>query len=281
MTTLYVSDLDGTLLNSSDTVSARSAQLLNEVIASGGLVTFATARSFGSARRATEALRLSLPVITYGGTILADPQTGAMSDLRLLPEAVVDEAIAASDQHESVQLILLTHEDGQDWLRWNPAAVTPGTARFVGHRAGDRRLRPITPDDPVDLGSVFYVTILAPRPALIDFRSHLAPTLSGVAHFLSEDRHTPGLDWLEFHNIDGTKASAITRLAAALEVDRVVVFGDNHNDVPMFEIADEGYAVANAVPELKRIATGVIGHHDSDAVAEWIAADHHPASVDP
>jgi len=41
----------------------------------------------------------------------------------------------------------------------------------------------------------------------------------------------------------------------------------------MFTIADEGYAVANAVPELKAVATGVLNHHDTDAVAEWIAAD--------
>jgi 5-amino-6-(5-phospho-D-ribitylamino)uracil phosphatase len=49
----------------------------------------------------------------------------------------------------------------------------------------------------------------------------------------------------------------------------------------MFEVADEGYAMAKAVTELKRIATGVLGDHDSDSVAEWIAADHGPASVEP
>ena len=33
--------------------------------------------------------------------------------------------------------------------------------------------------------------------------------------------------------------------------------------------------------QLVWVASGVIGHHDSNAVAEWIAADHDPASVEP
>jgi Cof subfamily protein (haloacid dehalogenase superfamily) len=271
--TLYISDLDRTLLGFDDTVSDRSAALLNKVIAEGGLLTYATARSFNSSRRATKSLHVTLPVITYGGTIVADPVTGASSDIRLLPAEVIEFAIAASDQHVDAQPILHTFEDGRDWVRWDPTRTTPGTARFVANRAGDRRLRPITPHDPSDLGSVFYVAVLAARPALIAYRSSLTPVLDRVAHFLSEDAHTPGFDWLKFHNPGGTKAAAITRLAAGLQIDRIVVFGDNHNDIPMFEIADAGYAVANAVPELKAIATGVLDHHASDAVAEWIAAD--------
>ena len=40
----------------------------------------------------------------------------------------------------------------------------------------------------------------------------------------------------------------------------------------MFEIADERYAVGNAAPELKKLATGVIGCNDEDAVARWLEA---------
>ena len=39
----------------------------------------------------------------------------------------------------------------------------------------------------------------------------------------------------------------------------------------MFEISDECYAVANAVPELKAYATGEIASNDEDGVAKWLA----------
>lgn len=42
------------------------------------------------------------------------------------------------------------------------------------------------------------------------------------------------------------------------------------NDIEMFEIANESYAVENAVDELKAIATGIIESNDSDGVANWL-----------
>ncbi|MBR3483736.1 MAG: HAD hydrolase family protein [Lachnospiraceae bacterium] len=38
----------------------------------------------------------------------------------------------------------------------------------------------------------------------------------------------------------------------------------------MFKAADECYAVANALDEVKQISTGVIGSNEEDAVAEFI-----------
>ncbi len=38
----------------------------------------------------------------------------------------------------------------------------------------------------------------------------------------------------------------------------------------MFQAADEAYAVANALPELKKYATGIIGSNEEDAVARFL-----------
>ncbi len=272
--TLYVSDLDGTLLGADSSISPTSVRLLNEAVAAGALFTYATARSFSSASRVTEGLHLSVPVVTYGGTITADPRDGAPRHVQLLDETVVGSVATECGRAVAVEPVWFTFEDGRDWVRWRPDRMTAGVERFTAHRPGDRRLRPITPDDPLDHRSVFYVTMIAARPSLVALRSALADPLQSAAHFLNEDPNTPGLDWLELHSPDGTKAHAVRRLVTDLGADRLVVFGDNHNDVPMFAVADQGFAVANAVAELKALATAVIGRHDADAVARHIAADH-------
>jgi hydroxymethylpyrimidine pyrophosphatase-like HAD family hydrolase len=269
--TLYVSDLDGTLLRSDASVSPRSVRLINDAIDRGVLFTYATARSFSSSRRVTSALRLELPLVTYGGTVTAHPVTGAASDVQLLPRATVEAALAVCAS-VGLQPILHTLEGGRDWLRWWPGTVTPGTRVFIDLRAGDPRLRPVTDADPVDLAAVFYVAVLADRAALLALRDILLPALDGCAHFLSEDPATLGFDWLEFHTWEGTKSAALRRLMAAVGADRLVAFGNNHNDLPMFEIADESYAVAGSVPEALAAATGVIGSNDDDAVALWLDA---------
>jgi len=79
-----------------------------------------------------------------------------------------------------------------------------------------------------------------------------------------------GEPWLEILPTNTSKAHAIRQLKEKLGYDKLVVFGDGKNDMEMFELADEAYAVANAVPELKAIATAVIGGNNEDGVAKWL-----------
>lgn len=50
----------------------------------------------------------------------------------------------------------------------------------------------------------------------------------------------------------------------------MVCFGDAINDLPMFQVADEAYAVDNAIEELKQQSDGVIGSNEEDGVARWM-----------
>ena len=67
-----------------------------------------------------------------------------------------------------------------------------------------------------------------------------------------------------------SKAHAVLQLKELLHCEKVVVFGDGANDIPMFEIADESYAMANAIEELKEKATAVIDSNENDGVAKWL-----------
>ena len=53
--------------------------------------------------------------------------------------------------------------------------------------------------------------------------------------------------------------------------DKLVCFGDNLNDLSMFEGADECYAVSNAHESVKQIATGIIDSNNNDGVARFLA----------
>ena len=55
-----------------------------------------------------------------------------------------------------------------------------------------------------------------------------------------------------------------------LGCDHLVVFGDGRNDLSLSSVADESYAMSNAVPELKEIATAEIGSNNEDGVAKWL-----------
>lgn len=49
-----------------------------------------------------------------------------------------------------------------------------------------------------------------------------------------------------------------------LDCENLIVFGDGKNDIDMFQMADERYAVANAHDDLKEYATEIILSNDED-----------------
>ncbi len=67
-----------------------------------------------------------------------------------------------------------------------------------------------------------------------------------------------------------SKGNAILALAARLSTNRIVVFGDDVNDISMFDVADESYAVRGAIQELQLRATATIGANSDEAVARWL-----------
>lgn len=108
--TLYVSDLDQTLLLTDNTIGPKTVDLLNAAIGRGILFTNATVRPFNSSRRGTAALRLGLPAITYDGTITAHPDSGTPADIRLLPQEVTAAALAICAEHLGTEPVLHTFE---------------------------------------------------------------------------------------------------------------------------------------------------------------------------
>ena len=74
--TLYVSDLDGTLLDPKERVSDFTARVIRELTDRGIHFTYATARSQNSAEKVTGGLLRHLPVIIYNP---AAPTGGADS----------------------------------------------------------------------------------------------------------------------------------------------------------------------------------------------------------
>ncbi len=64
-----------------------------------------------------------------------------------------------------------------------------------------------------------------------------------------------------------SKAAAVLKLKSFLGADRLTVYGDHLNDLPMFAVADESVAVSNALPEVLSAASRIIGPNTLPSVA--------------
>ena len=266
---LYVSDLDGTLMRNDETISAYTERTLNELIEEGLAFTYATARSVESARTITGGLRLKLPVVTRNGTVLADNSTGRHLEKALFTEEEVrllKELLPELPEYGFVSCFI-----GDEMIKtYIPGKHTPGMEKYLRKNEHDTRLRPAADPGSMFIGQPGYVT-------LIDDREKIAPIYERVRNYpgweclFQKDTYWDEY-WLEICPQNCTKAKAILKLKEAFGFEKLVVFGDSVNDLSMFRSADESYAVANAIDELKEAATAVIGSNEEDAVADFLKA---------
>lgn len=265
--TLIVSDLDGTLLRPDGSLSEYTARVVNEYVAQGGLFTYATARSYTTASRATAPLELQLPVITYGGAILVDPATGEASAAHTMTGEAVGEAL----NQTPVEAVVYAICEGRDRVCWLEGRETPAVVDFLAKRVGDPRLLPLRSWSAIDPATVFYISLIGDREPLADLHQRLASLAADCNLTLMEDIYARGQWWLEMTAASASKAAAVGRLKAELHPDTVVCIGDNLNDLPMLALADTALAVGNADPAVQAVATRVIGDNATDGVAAWIS----------
>lgn len=265
--TLYVSDLDGTLLNSRERINPESIRIINELTDQGMLFTYATARSLISASVVTQGLSVRVPVIVYNGTFIMRAGTGEILAQENLSKEQAEKVRDVLDRH-SVSPLVYAFIDGVEKVSWITAKENEGIRRYLSLRKGDRRLRPVADKKELYKGELFYFTCIGEREEL----QPVYDIFSADGRFrctFQQELYRPEF-WCEIMPVKASKANAIVRLKEMQGCGRVVSFGDAINDIPMFEVSDESYAVENAVKELKTLATGIIGSNEEDGVARWL-----------
>lgn len=268
MNTLYVTDLDGTLLNSNDQISQYSIQTINGLVAKGMQFTYATARSLVSASVVAKGLSTTIPVIAYNGALIVNPATGeVISSLSFTGEEAA--RIREVLQEHGANPLVYAYVDGVERVSYVTGRENEGIRRYLEVRKGDRRFRPLEDETLLYQGNIFYFTCIADREELLPLYE-IFKRDGRYRCTLQQELYRPEF-FLEIMPEKASKAEAIKRLKEIWHCGKVVSFGDAVNDIPMFEISDECYAVANGVAELKACATGVIASNDEDGVARWLA----------
>jgi len=255
---MVVSDLDGTLLRSDQTVSDATRSTVGKVVASGCPFVLATGRP-------PRWLPMVGDEIDYHGLVVC--ANGAQ---------VID--LAADEVLRSC----LLDPDLLTWLTTAIRRVLPGVAFAVEHGAAFRHESAYRPrgDAGLPLVAVSELPELVDAPAAkllvrgvgLDpdvMQAQLADVIGGRA--VVTHSSTGGL--LEISAPGVTKATGVAWLADQFGVRAVdvLVFGDMPNDLSMFAWAGRAVAVASAHPAVLALADEVTGNNDEDGVADYLA----------
>lgn len=270
--TLYVTDMDGTLLDDEARVSARSAELLGRMSRQGAQITVATARTPASVQVLLSDTGLRLPAIVMTGAALWDLTDCRYSDIRFVGGDAARDIAAEFARHDVHPFTYQLDRDGVMLDVYHTRVMSRAERLFYEPRRELSLKRFIFDEEVEDYG----------RTVLM-FGVGDAVRITTLARVLRQrgdcsvscypDTYNPEAALIEVFGAGVTKAEAVRQLAARSGVSRVVVFGDNLNDLTMMSVADEAVAVANAHPDVLAAAHHRIGPNTEDSVALFIEAD--------
>ncbi|MGH4034716.1 HAD family hydrolase [Actinomycetota bacterium Odt1-20B] len=252
---LVATDLDGTLLRSDDTVSARTREALTAITAAGAAHIIVTGRAVPWTRHILDDLG-------YEG--LAACGQGAQvyhaGEHRLLTSVTLDRQLAglalSKIEAEIGPLALAASRDGID----GEVLVGPG------YRVQEGPL-PATPlTDVSQLWAAPLNKVYVQHPGLSD------DALAAVAKKVAGDLvgvTMAGEGIVEILPLGLSKATGLSLAARRLgaKASETIAFGDMPNDIPMFAWSAHGVAMSNAHEDLKSVADEVTASNEEDGIA--------------
>ena len=270
---LFVSDLDGTLLQNDATLSPYARYHLERMIAGGLNFTIATARSITSVKEILGELPLPLPVICANGAYLSDLKKAKHQHTQAI-EKPLDREILTLVRNAGMTPFLSSYDGEYDHLYFHHILNEP-MAWYQQERvkAADPRLAQLEDWEVAMQEKVICFNIMERKEPLAELRATIENRYGDkVQTYLYENWLTEEWFWLSIYAQNATKAHAINILLNNMRLNKkhLTVFGDNLNDIQMFELAQNGIAPSNAVSEIKAIATKVIETNETDSVVNYL-----------
>ncbi len=271
--TLYVSDLDGTLLSTDSRISPRSGSLISELTAAGALITVATARTPATVVPLLSGIATTPPAVVMTGCAMWDRQAAAFTDTHFVPGYDVKRALGICAECGVAPFVYVLPPEGYPLdVYHNARSMNKAEESFYLERARLKRFHLGTPAPARALTHTMLLFAMGTSDNILAaYNAIKVGTDCSVCCY--PDVFNPAIHNLEIFPPGVTKAAAVAKLKERMGADRLVTFGDSLNDLPLFGIADVGVAVANALPEVKAAADIVIEANYTDAVARFIAQD--------
>ncbi|WP_032385045.1 HAD family hydrolase [Rhodococcoides fascians] len=261
---VVATDLDGTLLRSDRTVSARTADAMAAAEAAGIRVVWATARARHSIAELAASCGFTGTAVGANGAVVLDLADG--SPVIVATRSVPTETVAAVTS--AVRSLVP-----------GVAFATVGATRFVAESRyaelcvfADHHRHP----HEMELSEDGLSADIEPTVKIVarhsDTPSEELYALVAEACLVGVELTHSGAPYIEMSAAGVSKATALAELCEQWGVaqDDVAAVGDARNDLPMLAWAGTALCPSNAAEPVRAVADRVLHSHDDDAVARYL-----------
>ena len=243
---MIVLDLDKTLLNSENQISEYTVNVLKKYKDCGGRIVVATGRAITRSRKYVEQIG-AVGLITLNGSVTYYNN-----------EIIAQTPIDREKVYDMVQRLMAI--DGMSMAVCYPDYMITSNPKFAVPGVNDYNDMKQFSLDEIQNIKAFSSNYEAMDA--IDYDSY------GCRKITSQKEE--GFHVIACKDVDKINGIKVLCNHLGINIKNTIAFGDGTNDIDLFELADESYAMENAVEELKQIATAVIGSNNEDGVAKWL-----------
>lgn len=254
---ILVSDIDGTLLETSDYIPTRNIDALQRFVRKGGRFAVATGRSISSAQQFVPHLPINMPCILYNGCCIYDYASEKIMYGSYLPESYKTYSRIILDRFPDIGFALMDEK-----IMYSVSAPY----YTIKHLGNEKMLLHECALDAVK-SRCFKVVMSVDEeyvPEVVAFVT--SQNWQDVAFVRS------GIPFIEMLPVNINKGSGLCHLAHILNVPiaRTAAIGDFYNDVDMLKTAGIAATVKIAPDGIKDLCTFIAGDCGSGAVADFI-----------
>jgi Cof subfamily protein (haloacid dehalogenase superfamily) len=271
---LIACDLDGTLLDSHSLITEETIAGLRTALVPGVEFTICSGRAQFSVMRFVEQLGIiHVPIITETGAVIQDPfDWHVIAEWNLAGSVVAGVLDLLRRGPYDFNFFLL--KDSNFVLYKNAAA--PFFLEIAPYEELNSRFEDISLWQTHDMEGYRKIAVRC-RPEETDALKHdLEHALEATATVMKSD-----VNCIDVMGAGVNKGSAVTTLSSMLgvEMNNVMVLGDNETDASMFKVAGVSVAMANGDAQVIRMARYVAPSNDENgvvaAVQRFVSNEYH------
>ena len=258
MIKIIFSDMDGTLLTSENKLPAGFDEMIAELKRRGVLFAPASGRQYAALLRSFEKYRDEFLFVAEGGTLVR--YRGKEIFSHPMDVATVKQLMAAGAAMENIMCVWCGKNDSYILREFDKPEYTDDMEKYYTHRTAVDSWDDVT-DTPI-------------KVAFFDRSGHADKNIyDKLAAFHSTLQVAQTIDWwVDVSSPGANKGEAIENVCRIMNVkpEECAAFGDYLNDCEMLQAVGYGFAVANAHPDVKKIARFQTESNDDDGVLKAI-----------
>ena len=269
MKNIYITDLDHTFLRNDLSISDYTKNIWN-AYKNDSILSVATARTYKKTMQFLNGVHINAPMILLDGALIATTDKKII-DTKFIKKDLADAIIDEGAKFGIYPFVLSLADQNLNEVFLHSNTLNKYQKNVLTRYKDDDHLQAFKNIRAMD--DNFKVVYMAEEELLRELAKHLEDTFAGALKYILAPEAYTGCYFLTMLHCDADKSHGIKSVSeySGFDLSKLTVFGDNYNDLGMFELAGTSVAMANAQEKVKNEADVILKfNNDEDGVAKYL-----------